>query len=75
MTLWMRVLTPEETEQYRQELLRSYQHPCQISNPTNEEMRKYLERNNLQAILKQFSSSVNNPLNRIDDCLLKTSPN
>ena len=75
MTSWMQVLTPEEAKEFRESLLRSYQHPCQISNPTDEEMRKYLERNTLQTLIKQEGSSVRNPLNRINDYLLKTSPN
>ncbi len=75
MTSWMQVLTPEEAEQYRAKLLRSDLSRNSISNPTDEEMRKYLERNTLQTLIKQDGSSVRNPLNRIDDYLLKTPPN
>ena len=76
MTSWMQILTPEETEQYRAELLRSYRSPrSSISSPTDEEAIKYLERNTIESLIEQWRSSIRNPLNSIDDYLLKPLPN
>ncbi len=62
-------------EQYRIELLKSCYSYHSISSPTDEEARRYLERNKLQTLIKRESSPVRNSFNRIEDCLSKTSLN